>query len=85
MGISTVTKKFQTTVPKDVRDAVGLDAGATLKWAKSSKGDNVFEVVIGNYDVTELKGLVAKPQKPVTIEQMNDAIKDMAGDRHKAV
>jgi hypothetical protein len=31
MSISTVTQKFQTTVPKDVREASGVGAGAILK------------------------------------------------------
>jgi hypothetical protein len=34
----------------------------------------VFEVIISNYDVTSLKGLVAKPKVAYTVEQMNDAI-----------
>jgi bifunctional DNA-binding transcriptional regulator/antitoxin component of YhaV-PrlF toxin-antitoxin module len=85
MSISTVTKKYQTTVPKDIREASGLGAGATLKWAKSDKGDNIFEITISNFDVTSLKGLVAKPKKAFTIEQMNDAAKEVASDQHKAL
>jgi len=29
---STITSKGQTTVPKEVRDALGLDAGDKLNW-----------------------------------------------------
>jgi bifunctional DNA-binding transcriptional regulator/antitoxin component of YhaV-PrlF toxin-antitoxin module len=85
MSTSTVTQKFQTTVPKFVREASGLDAGATLKWIKSDKGDNTFEVIINNFAVTSLKGLVAKPKETFTIEQMNDSVKEMACDKHKAL
>lgn len=31
-------------------------------------------------DATKLKGLIKKPKKAVTIEEMNDAIADMGGD-----
>ena len=32
MPISTMTSKGQTTVPKEVRDALNLDAGDKLTW-----------------------------------------------------
>ena len=34
----------------------------------------------GYKDVTALKGLIKKPKKAVTIEEMNDAIADMGAD-----
>ena len=32
MSTSTITSKGQTTVPKEVREALDLDAGAKLTW-----------------------------------------------------
>jgi antitoxin PrlF len=32
MPISTITSKGQTTVPKEVRDALNLDTGDKLNW-----------------------------------------------------
>jgi AbrB family looped-hinge helix DNA binding protein len=32
MPVSTITSKGQTTVPKEVRDALDLDAGDKLTW-----------------------------------------------------
>jgi antitoxin PrlF len=32
MPISTITSKGQTTVPKEVREALGLEAGSELRW-----------------------------------------------------
>jgi antitoxin PrlF len=32
MPVSTITSKGQTTVPKEVRDALNLDAGGKLNW-----------------------------------------------------
>jgi antitoxin PrlF len=32
MPTSTITSKGQTTVPKEVRDALDLDAGGKLNW-----------------------------------------------------
>ena len=32
MPISTITSKGQTTVPKEVRDALDLETGSKLRW-----------------------------------------------------
>jgi antitoxin PrlF len=32
MPVSTITSKGQTTVPKEVREALNLDAGGKLNW-----------------------------------------------------
>ena len=32
MNSSTITSKYQTTVPKEVRQKLGLTIGATLRW-----------------------------------------------------
>jgi bifunctional DNA-binding transcriptional regulator/antitoxin component of YhaV-PrlF toxin-antitoxin module len=32
MAISTVTSKFQTTIPREVRDRLGVNISSELKW-----------------------------------------------------
>lgn len=76
MNKSTITQKGQTTVPKYVRETLGLCAGTTLKWKKAANGS--FTVVAGNRPVTDLKGLIPKTSKSVSIDDMNDAIERSA-------
>lgn len=78
MQESTVTVKGQTTLPRDVRAALGLKSG-----------DKVRYVVMGGEvrlmkarPVAELEGLLARPgRKPVSLEDMDDAIASGASDR----
>ena len=72
MPTATVTSKGQITLPKEVREALGVATGDRVEFVAQERG--VYKVVAATRDVTHLKGLVAKPAKPVTIEAMNRAI-----------
>ena len=39
----------------------------------------VFQIVAATRDVQDLKGIVPKPKKPVTIEKMNQAVAEPGG------
>ena len=75
MTTATITSKGQVTIPKDVRTRLGIDAGDRVEFIEIQ--DGVFQVVAVTQDVQVLKGIVPKPKKPVTIEEMNQAIADM--------
>jgi len=79
MTTATVTSKGQITIPKSVREQLGLDAGDQVEFVKS--GDGVFTIVAVTRDVRELKGLVPKPARPVSIEDMNRAVVRMGTRR----
>lgn len=72
MPTATLTTKGQITIPKEVRDALGLEAGDRVEFVAEEEG--VYKVVAATKDVRHLKGLVPKPKKPVSIEEMNRAI-----------
>jgi AbrB family looped-hinge helix DNA binding protein len=72
MATATITSKGQITIPKDVRDALGVEAGDRVEFVAQAPG--VYTVVAATRDVRHLKGMIAKPAKPVTIEDMNRAI-----------
>ncbi len=72
MPTATVTSKGQITIPKSVREGLGVDAGDRVEFVESAKG--VYTVVAASRDVRELKGLIAKPARPVTVESMKRAI-----------
>ena len=79
MATAVVTSKGQITIPKEVRDRLGVDSGDRVEFVELEKG--VFTVVAATRDLRELKGIVPKPRKPVTVEQMNRAIASRAGKR----
>lgn len=76
MAAATVTSKGQITLPKSVRDRLGVQAGDRVEFIEAEQG---FLVVPATRDIRSLKGLVPKPKKPVTIEAMNRSIAKMGG------
>lgn len=76
MATATVTSKGQITLPKSVRDRLGIEAGDRLEFFESEQG---FMVVPATRSITALKGLVPKPKQPVTIEDMNRSIAKQGG------
>lgn len=72
MPTATVTSKGQITIPREVREALGVEAGDRVEFVAQEKG--VYTVVAATRDVRHLKGMVAKPAKPVTLEDMKRAV-----------
>jgi antitoxin PrlF len=79
MATATVTSKGQITLPKIVRDRLGVGAGDKVEFVETAPG--IFRVVAATRDVRALKGLIPKPAKPVTVEEMNRVIARMGGKR----
>lgn len=79
MASAIVTSKGQVTIPKSVRDRLGVDAGDRLEFVETA--DGTFTVVAATRDVKELKGIIPKPAKPVSIDDMNRAIARLGGRR----
>jgi antitoxin PrlF len=77
MATATVTSKGQITIPSRVRQALGLDAGDRVEFVEQDKGQ--FAIIPANRSIRELKGLFqGKRSKPVSIEEMNAAIRKRA-------
>lgn len=79
MPTSTLTSKGQITIPKEVRERLGVEAGDRLEFVEEEKG--VYKVIAATRDVRHLKGLVAKPARAVAVEEMNRAIRRSGGRR----
>ena len=77
MTTATITSQGQVTIPKDVRSRLGIGTGDRVEFVEIQ--DGVFQIVAVTQDVQVLKGIVPKPKKPVTIEEMNQAITEMGG------
>ena len=79
MAAAVITSKGQITIPKVVRERLGVDAGDRVEFVETANG--VFTLIAATRDVRELKGTVPKPAKPVRVEDMNRAITRMGGRR----
>ncbi|TAK89890.1 MAG: AbrB/MazE/SpoVT family DNA-binding domain-containing protein [Burkholderiaceae bacterium] len=79
MTTSTLTTKGQVTIPQDVRQRLGLDAGDRIEFVEIDHG--LFAIQPATDDVRTLKGLLRKPAKPVHIEDMNAAIRKRGAGR----
>jgi len=77
MSSSTVTSKGQITIPVDVRRAMGLRAGTRIVFVETGTGS--YELRLDSHSVRSLKGIVPKPPRPVTLEEMDRAIAEAAG------
>ena len=73
MATAVVTGKGQITIPKAVRDALGVETGDRVEFIQHEKG--VYTVIAATRDIRELKGLIQKPSKAVSVEDMNKAVR----------
>ncbi|MDO9041318.1 MAG: AbrB/MazE/SpoVT family DNA-binding domain-containing protein [Desulfocapsaceae bacterium] len=70
--MSTLSSKGQITIPKTIRTRHHLEIGDKIEFMEDDKGVVTIWPVTQN--VTNLKGMIAKLDKPVSIEEMNHAI-----------
>jgi antitoxin PrlF len=76
MATATVTTKGQITIPVAVRNALNLDAGSKVEFIETSSGE--YKIVPINKSVQVLKGVLKKRDQPVTLDEMNEAVANMA-------
>jgi len=72
MAAATLTSKGQLTLPKDVRTALGVGPGDRVDFVRMEDGN--FAVLPATHSVKSLKGLLKKPSKAVSLEDMDKAI-----------
>ncbi|MBM3352649.1 MAG: AbrB/MazE/SpoVT family DNA-binding domain-containing protein [Betaproteobacteria bacterium] len=80
MPAATVTSKGQITLPKSVRDGLGVDAGDRVEFVELEKG--VYRVVAATRDIRELKGSIPRPASAVGVEEMKHAVRQHAARRN---
>ena len=70
--VTTLTSKGQLTLPKTIRTQLDLHPGDRLDFVIRENG--VVEVVPLKQPASKLRGILPKPAKAVSIDQMNEAI-----------
>jgi len=74
--IATLSSKGQVTMPKTIRDKFGLDSGDKLDFL--CRDDGVLEVIPIKQSAARLKGMLPRPSRVVSVEEMNRAISEGA-------
>jgi antitoxin PrlF len=72
MATATLTSKGQVTIPSAVRSALGLDTGSRIEFVEIGNGQ--FAIVAATSPIRALKGILRKPAKAVSLEDMERAI-----------
>jgi AbrB family looped-hinge helix DNA binding protein len=81
MASATVTSKGQITIPKDVRERLGLEAGDRVVFVVQSDRDVVLKPA--KTDIRELHGMLyRKGRRPRTLEEMDEGIALSLADKH---
>jgi len=75
MATSTLTKKGQVTIPKKIRDILGLQTGDKIEFVIYSDGEARIKPVTKKVD--DVFGLLFKPDRePVPTEEMDKAVRE---------
>lgn len=75
---SAITSKGQATIPKAVRDHLGLSAGDRVKFFIHPNGS---VVLLPKRPVTALRSMLRPPKKRASLDDMDAAIVEAAVDR----
>ena len=68
---STITAKGQTTIPKPIRQHLKLKTGDRIKYFVRPDGS---VVLLPKVPITALRGILRWEGRPVTLEEMDEAI-----------
>lgn len=81
--LATLTSKGQVTLPKELRDRLGLDAGTLLDF--EIQADDSIRVRAVRPDARRIRGLLKSPHAaPLTVEQMDAGITEHLKRKHAA-
>lgn len=75
MATARLKSKGQVTLPKIIRDHLGLKSGDRVEFLIGP--DESVTVLPATRDIRELKGIIPKPTHPLSIEDMNALIEAM--------
>ncbi|MEI6757806.1 MAG: AbrB/MazE/SpoVT family DNA-binding domain-containing protein [Chlorobium sp.] len=74
MAVATMTNKGQVTIPKEVRDTLGLHSGDKLDFSCQKEGTIVVTPIKKNVD--DLFGKLFNPErKALSCEAINEALR----------
>jgi AbrB family looped-hinge helix DNA binding protein len=75
MARATITSKGQITIPKEVRERLGLETGDRIEIYVEPDGRAVIERTL---KLEELADILPRPSKALSVEEINQAIAEAA-------
>ena len=82
--LATLTSKGQITLPKEIRDRLGLDAGSLLDFQILEDNTITARQVVP--DARRIRGLLKSPHATaLAVPQMDEAVSKHLRDRHARV
>ena len=69
---ATLTRSWQITIPPQIRKRMRLSVGDAVSFVCVGRGR--IELVASPNPMTHLRGIVPKPDKPVSLDDMNKAL-----------
>lgn len=82
--IATLTSKGQITLPEQIRERLGLDAGATLDFHLPP--DNTITARAVKPDARSIRGLLKSPHaKALTVAQMDEGVSALLREKHATI
>jgi antitoxin PrlF len=76
-----VTDKGQLTIPKDVRQRLGLRKGGKVRL--TLEGDDRVVMQPKEVRLSDLAGMLGKPPRSLTLEEIDDVIAGVAIERYR--
>lgn len=74
MALATLTNKGQVTIPKAIRESLGLHSGDKLEFVIAENGKAYIRPITKRVD--DVFGRLYKPgRKPVSVKEMDEKIK----------
>lgn len=73
MSTARLSSKGQVTIPAAVRAGLGVETGDRIEFVEIAPGH--YELAAATLPATALKGLAETPDKPVSVDEMNAAVR----------
>ncbi len=78
---AAVTSKGQVTIPKSVRDHLGVKAGDRIRFVVEKDGR--VSLAPATYHIKDLVGVLPPPKRRLTLRELDDAVLGAVAERHR--
>ena len=82
--LAKLTSRTQVTLPKALREMLGLSPGDQVAFTPAPGGKVLVERAAANLSFAALRGVLPRPAKAHSVEEMNEAVLESAAKRYRA-